>query len=154
MPGPLLTGRPIAPAWSSCRCGLRQHYSFDSCSHELSACVITSLLVPKLRRSCEVASRADGAHFRSVASLASMAPQPEAQYRVDPDGVAVITLNYPPLNALHPLRECCEVACAPSSNHFHKPTRLSFVMRRVTGQVRVSERECAWQPWGGREEPH
>eukprot|EP00198_Chlamydomonas_reinhardtii_P010029 XP_001699366.1 predicted protein [Chlamydomonas reinhardtii] len=32
-----------------------------------------------------------------------MAPQPEAQYRVDPDGVAVITLNYPPLNALHPL---------------------------------------------------
>ncbi|KAG2441459.1 hypothetical protein HXX76_003081 [Chlamydomonas incerta] len=32
-----------------------------------------------------------------------MAPQPEAQYRVDSDGVAVITLNYPPLNALHPL---------------------------------------------------
>ncbi|PNH03627.1 Glyoxysomal fatty acid beta-oxidation multifunctional protein MFP-a [Tetrabaena socialis] len=33
-----------------------------------------------------------------------MAPskQPEALYRVEPDGVAVVTLSYPPLNALHP----------------------------------------------------
>ncbi|KXZ50410.1 hypothetical protein GPECTOR_16g584 [Gonium pectorale] len=31
-----------------------------------------------------------------------MAPKPEAQYRVE-DGIAIITLNYPPLNALHPL---------------------------------------------------
>jgi hypothetical protein len=32
--------------------------------------------------------------------LASMAPS--AEYRVDPDGVAVITLSNPPVNALHP----------------------------------------------------
>ncbi|GLI69386.1 hypothetical protein VaNZ11_013987, partial [Volvox africanus] len=38
-------------------------------------------------------------HFRAGTQMASM--QPEAQYRVD-GGVAIITLNYPPLNALHP----------------------------------------------------
>jgi hypothetical protein len=32
--------------------------------------------------------------------LASMAPS--AEYRVDPEGVAVITLSNPPVNALHP----------------------------------------------------
>lgn len=30
---------------------------------------------------------------------------PTAQYRVDPDGVAVITLTNPPVNALHPAGE-------------------------------------------------
>jgi hypothetical protein len=27
---------------------------------------------------------------------------PSAEYRVDPEGVAVITLSNPPVNALHP----------------------------------------------------
>jgi hypothetical protein len=31
-----------------------------------------------------------------------MAGAPTATYRVDPDGVAVITLSNPPVNALHP----------------------------------------------------
>lgn len=31
--------------------------------------------------------------------------QPQALYRVEPGGVAVVTMSYPPLNALHPDRE-------------------------------------------------
>lgn len=30
---------------------------------------------------------------------------PTAEYRVDPDGVAIITLVNPPVNALHPAGE-------------------------------------------------
>lgn len=37
---------------------------------------------------------------------------PTAQYRVDPDGVAVITLTNPPVNALHPAGELAFSAAA------------------------------------------
>lgn len=33
------------------------------------------------------------------------AAQPQALYRLEAGGVAVVTLSYPPLNALHPQRE-------------------------------------------------
>jgi hypothetical protein len=58
-------------------------------------------------------SRSAAAHHLHAALRNMSGAGPTAQYRVDPDGVAVITLANPPVNALHPAGElalsaaCC-----------------------------------------------
>jgi enoyl-CoA hydratase/3-hydroxyacyl-CoA dehydrogenase len=56
---------------------------------------------------------------------------PTANYRVDPDGVAVITLANPPVNALHPAGERVMVICC--QHCMHGPSVPCAVLHRLSG---------------------